>query len=174
MKVLQFLLLPGLQLARGRLGREAAGWSRLPLAESMKSPGQLLQSPSRVPKSPGWVRLLHPRVAYRIPCAGCWGPQVRSDYFRRSRHKDGIRLWRWLDRRLEEALQGDAVWYCLTSGTDSCQGICLLIVISWHMEKLASFKVSTELHPCCPSRPTTVGPPNQSHRNISLGLSSSP
>ena len=43
MKVLRFLRLPGLQLGRGRLGREAAGWSRLPLAGSMKSPGRLPQ-----------------------------------------------------------------------------------------------------------------------------------
>ena len=57
MKVLQFLRLLGLQLARGRLGREVAGWSQLPLAESMKSPGRLLQSPSRVLKSLGRVRL---------------------------------------------------------------------------------------------------------------------
>ena len=28
---------------------------------------------------------------------------------------------------------------------DSCQGICLLIVIPWHMEKLAPLKVTTEL-----------------------------
>ena len=53
MKVLLFLRLPELQLARGWLGREAVGWSRLPLAESMKSPGRLLQSPGR-------VRLLRP------------------------------------------------------------------------------------------------------------------
>ena len=58
MKVLRFLRLSGLQLGRGRLGREAAGWSRLPLAESTKSPGRLLQSPSRVLKSTGRVRLL--------------------------------------------------------------------------------------------------------------------
>ena len=58
MKVLQFLRLLRLQLARGRLGREAAGWSQLPLAESMKSPGRLLQSQGRVLKSPGQVRLL--------------------------------------------------------------------------------------------------------------------
>ena len=58
MKVLRFLQLLGLLLARGRLGREAAGWSRLPLAESMKSLGRLLQFLSRVLKSPGRVRLL--------------------------------------------------------------------------------------------------------------------
>ena len=40
-------------------------------------------------------------------------------------------------------MQGDAGWYCLPGGADLCQGICLLIVISWHMEELASFKVST-------------------------------
>ena len=44
MKVLLFLQLPELQLAQERLGREATGWSRLPLAELMKSPGRLLQS----------------------------------------------------------------------------------------------------------------------------------
>ena len=58
MKVLQFLRLLGLLLAQGRLGREAAGWSLLPLAESMKSPGRLPQSPGRVLKSLGRVRLL--------------------------------------------------------------------------------------------------------------------
>ena len=58
MKALQFLRFLGLLLARGRLGREAAGWSRLLLAESMKSPGRLLRSPGRVLKSPGRVRLL--------------------------------------------------------------------------------------------------------------------
>ena len=58
MKVLQFLRLLGLLLAQGRLGREAAGWNQLQLAESMKSPGRLLQSPGRALKSPGRVRLL--------------------------------------------------------------------------------------------------------------------
>ena len=58
MRVLQFLRLLGLLLARGRLGREAAGWSQLPLAESMKSLGRLPQSPGRVLKSPGRVQLL--------------------------------------------------------------------------------------------------------------------
>ena len=73
MKVLRFLRLLELLLAQGRLGREVAGWSQLPLplAELMKSPGRLLQFPgrvlkspsrllqssSRVLKSPGWVRL---------------------------------------------------------------------------------------------------------------------
>ena len=38
MKVLLFLRLPELQFARGLLGREVAGWSRLPLAETKKSP----------------------------------------------------------------------------------------------------------------------------------------
>ena len=52
MKVLQFLQLPGLLLARGRLGWEAVGWSQSPLAELMKSPGQLLQSPGCLPKFP--------------------------------------------------------------------------------------------------------------------------
>ena len=69
MKVLLFLRLPELQLARGRLGREAAGWSRLPLAESMKSPGRLLQSPGRVLKSPGRVRLL--QSPGRLPNSPC-------------------------------------------------------------------------------------------------------
>ena len=59
--VLLFLRLPQLQFAQGRLGREAAGWSWLPLVESEKSPGRLLQSsgrvrllqsPSCLPKSP--------------------------------------------------------------------------------------------------------------------------
>ena len=55
MKVLQFLRLLGLLLAQGRLGREVAGWSQLPLplAELMKSPGRLLQSSSQALKSPG-------------------------------------------------------------------------------------------------------------------------
>ena len=54
MKVLQFLRLLGLLLAQGRLGREEAGWSQLalPLAELMKSPGRLLQSPDRALKTP--------------------------------------------------------------------------------------------------------------------------
>ena len=69
MKVLQFLRLLGLLLVRGRLGREAAGWSQLPLAESMKSPGRLLQSPSWVLKSPGWVRLL--QSPGRMPDSSC-------------------------------------------------------------------------------------------------------
>ena len=58
MKVLQFLRLLGLLLARGRLGRDAAGWSWLPLAYSMKSPGRLLQSPGRALRSQGQVQLL--------------------------------------------------------------------------------------------------------------------
>ena len=61
MKVLLFLQLPELQFAGGRLGWEAAGWSRLPpavlkksLGRLLQSPGRvrLLQSPSRLPKSP--------------------------------------------------------------------------------------------------------------------------
>ena len=62
MKVLLFLRLPELQFARGRLGREAAGWSRLPLADSMKSPGRVL-------KSPGRVRLL--QSLGRLPNSPC-------------------------------------------------------------------------------------------------------
>ena len=30
-------------------------------------------------------------------------------------------------------------------GADPCQGICLLVVISWHVKELTPFKVSTEL-----------------------------
>ena len=97
MKVLQFLRPLELLLAQGRLGREVAGCSRLPLAELMKSLGRLLQSPAG-------CGCCSPRVACRIPRPGCWGPRVGSDCFRRSRHKDGIRLWRWLDGRLKEAL----------------------------------------------------------------------
>ena len=69
MKVLQFLRLLGLLLAQGRLGREAAGSSRLPLCESMKSPGRLQQSPSRVLKFPGWVQLL--QSPGRLPNSLC-------------------------------------------------------------------------------------------------------
>ena len=42
-------------------------------------------------------------------------------------------------------MKGDAGWYCLTGGADLYQGICLLVVVFWHMEKLAPFKISTEL-----------------------------
>ena len=69
MKVLQFLLLLGLLLGRGRLGREAAGWSRLPLAASMKSPGRLLQSLGRALKSPGRVRQLQSLA--HLPNSSC-------------------------------------------------------------------------------------------------------
>ena len=62
----------------------------------------------------------------------------------RRRYEDGIRLWR-LDGQLEEALEGDASWYSLSGGAYSCEGICLLVVGPWHVEKLAPFKVSTEL-----------------------------
>ena len=57
------------------------------------------------------------------------------------RHEDGIGLW----RRLEEALKGDARWYCLAGRADSCQGVCLVVVVSWHMEELAPLKIPTEL-----------------------------
>ena len=69
MKVLQFLRLLELLLAQGRLGREAAVWSRLPLAVLMKSPGRLLQSPGRVLKSLGRVRLRQsPGQSSKSPC----------------------------------------------------------------------------------------------------------
>ena len=61
MKVLQLLRLLGLLLARGRLGREAAGWSRLPLAESMKSPGRLASVPGPGSEVPG------PSAAAAVP-----------------------------------------------------------------------------------------------------------
>ena len=76
MKVLQFLRLLRLQLARGRLGREAVGWSRLPLAGSMKYLGRLPQSPGRALESPGWPlqspgRLRLSRPPGRLPDFPC-------------------------------------------------------------------------------------------------------
>ena len=65
MKVLLLLRLPKLQFVQGRLDQEAAGWSRLPLTESVKSLSRLLQSPGRVLKSPGRVRL--PQSPSRLP-----------------------------------------------------------------------------------------------------------
>ena len=56
-----------------------------------------------------------------------------------------MRLWRRLDRRLEDALQRDTGWYCLPSGAYSSQGISWLIVVSRYMEELASFKMPTDL-----------------------------
>ena len=47
--------------------------------------------------------------------------------------------------RLEEALKGDAGWYSLPGGADSCHGICLHVVSPWHVEELTPFKISTEL-----------------------------
>ena len=58
MMVLEFLLLPLRPLVLGRLGWEAAGWSRPLLAALLKSLDRLLQPPGRVVKSPGRVRLL--------------------------------------------------------------------------------------------------------------------
>ena len=42
-------------------------------------------------------------------------------------------------------LKGHTSWYCLPGGADLCQGICLLIVGSWHVKEFAPLKVSTEL-----------------------------
>src|SRR4051812_32218471 len=53
MRVLLFLRLPELRLGRGRLGWEAAGWSPRPFAGLMKSPGRLAQSKGRLAQSPG-------------------------------------------------------------------------------------------------------------------------
>ena len=58
---------------------------------------------------------------------------------------DRVRFWRRLDRRFEEAPERDTSWYSLSGGADPCQGICLLVVGPWHVEELASFKVSADL-----------------------------
>ena len=42
-------------------------------------------------------------------------------------------------------LKGDAGRYRLASGADSCQSICLIVVISWHVKEFAPLEVSAEL-----------------------------
>ena len=42
-------------------------------------------------------------------------------------------------------MKGDARGYCLAGGADSVQGVCLVVVVSWHMEELAPFEIPAEL-----------------------------
>ena len=47
-------------------------------------------------------------------------PAVGSDCIGDRRYEDRVRLWRWLDGWLEEALEGDAGRYGLSGGADPC------------------------------------------------------
>ena len=42
-------------------------------------------------------------------------------------------------------MKGYAGWYCLAGRADSCQGVCFVVVVSWHIEELASLEIPTEL-----------------------------
>ena len=46
---------------------------------------------------------------------------------------------------LRRRLQRDTGWYCLPSGAYLSQGISWLVVGSWYVEELASFKIPTDL-----------------------------
>ena len=132
-------------LEPGRLGWEAAGWSRPPLAALIESLGRLLEPSGWVVKSSGRVRLPQSpshlvRSSGRLP-----GPRSRIPLLGVRQHEDGTGFRRRLDRWLEEALEGDAGWYSLSGGSYSCQGISLLIVGPWHVKELAPLEISAEL-----------------------------
>ena len=78
---------------------------------AVPGPGSEVPGPGATTAVPG------PVVEVPVPPAGF----LQSDpAVWRRRYEDGIRLWRWLDGRLEEALEGDASQYGLSGGADPC------------------------------------------------------
>ena len=86
-----------------------------------------------------------PEPVAEVPGPPAWSPKSDPTAVGVRRHEDGTGFRRRLDRWLEEALEGDAGWYSLPGGAYSCQGICLLIVVPWHVEEIAPLKVSADL-----------------------------